>query len=295
MYTRNSVAVLVPVLLAITLVVVRLGFRTRQQNDTHNDLSILHIDQVGGISIEDFQRSRRLDTNMNTRINEGKELAATVLDLIRHRYELDGAGKMFFRTANNVGSITWEVIKHKFARKIVDSAVKGPQRFLMTFGGSSVTAGHDNYYNQSYPFVVERRLKPALKALGVDLEVHNVAQGANPCIPYSFCYESMGGADPDFLAWEQSYNCGGDDAVHEMTARMAYHSANKAVVYYSASGAWTPEKCPPFNGTVPYSSEDWKPSLENLPKWAASAADIKEERDALFMFNDAHESANRYV
>ena len=32
-----------------------------------------------------------------------------------------------------------------------------------------------------------------------------------------------------------------------------------AVVYYSASGAWKPDKCPPSNDTVPYCAEEWNP------------------------------------
>ncbi len=84
----------------------------------------------------------------------------------------------------------------------------GSQKFLMIFGGSSVTAGHDNYYNQSYPFVAERRMKRALKALGVELVVRNIAQGANNCRPSTYCYESMGGSNADWMGWEQSYNCG---------------------------------------------------------------------------------------
>jgi hypothetical protein len=99
-------------------------------------------------------------------------LAQDVLNLIRHRYELDGIGSQFFLSSNNVDKHTWDVIKYKLAKKIL-----GREQFLMTFGGSSVTAGHDNYYNQSYPAVVNRRLTPVLKALGVDLIVHNIAQG----------------------------------------------------------------------------------------------------------------------
>jgi hypothetical protein len=71
------------------------------------------------------------------------------------------------------------------------------------FGGSSVTAGHDNYYNQSYPYIILARMSPILKALGIEMVVRNIAQGANNCIPYVFCYESMGGHDFDVLGWEQ--------------------------------------------------------------------------------------------
>ena len=102
-------------------------------------------------------------------------LAQGVLNLIRHRYELDGIGSQFFLTANNIGSHTWDVIKYKFAKKILDG-----DKYLMIFGGSSVTASHDNYYNQSYPAVVNRRLGPILQSLGVELLVHNIAQGPYP-------------------------------------------------------------------------------------------------------------------
>ena len=100
-------------------------------------------------------------------------LAQDVLNLIRHRYELDGVGSMFALTANNVSPHTWDLMKYKYAKKIITR-----ERFLMIFGGSSVTAGHDNYYNQSYPSVVRRRMAPILEAAGVKLLVHNIAQGA---------------------------------------------------------------------------------------------------------------------
>lgn len=90
-------------------------------------------------------------------------------------------------------------MKYKFAYKMT----KQNQQFLMIFGGSSVTAGHDNYYNQSYPAIVDKRMGPILTFLGIKFEVHNIAQGANNCIPYSFCYEAMGGLNPDFVNWEQ--------------------------------------------------------------------------------------------
>ena len=123
-----------------------------------------------------------------------------VLSLIRNRYELDKQqGKNFFLTANNLKAETWDIIKLKFAKKMVE----GNSTFLMIFGGSSVTAGHDNYYNQSFPLIVQKRMGPILKLLGIELVVHNIAQGANNCIPYNFCYESMGGMNPDFVAWEQ--------------------------------------------------------------------------------------------
>lgn len=223
---------------------------------------------------------------------EAKGLAQDVLSLIRNRYELDGIGAMFFLTANNMGAHVWDIIKYKFAKKIVQK----DQQFLMTFGGSSVTASHDNRYNQSYPAVVNRRLGPILKALGVKLLVNNIAQGANNCIPYTLCYESMGGLNPDFVGWEQSYNCGHDDGVFETMARLTGATSDRALVYYSSSGAFTSSKCPPSNSTPAYSSEElWDPKKAGLPLWRPSQIDLEAEKTQLNTFNTARSSVARYM
>jgi hypothetical protein len=72
---------------------------------------------------------------------------------------------------------------------------------VMVFGGSSVTAGHDNLMNQSYPLIYQKRMKPTFQSLGIDLIVHNIAQGDNECIPSDLCYETMGGYQSDFYSW----------------------------------------------------------------------------------------------
>lgn len=130
--------------------------------------------------------------------NQIKEL----LSLIRNRYELDGPyGGNFFLTANNIDELSWNILKYKFAHKMLLQN----ETFLMIFGGSSVTAGHDNLFNQSYPIIFRSRMRKIFEAIGVKLVVHNIAQGANNCLPYTHCYESMGGLNPDFLGWEQVF------------------------------------------------------------------------------------------
>ncbi len=44
-------------------------------------------------------------------------------------------------------------------------------KFVLSFGGSSVTAGHDNFFNESYPFVIEANLRPIFETLGIQIEV----------------------------------------------------------------------------------------------------------------------------
>lgn len=101
--------------------------------------------------------------------------------------------------------------------------LEGGQKFLAVFAGSSVTAGHDNFLNESYPEVYERRMRAPLEALGIEFEMHNIAmvgglcvcvvngvlwfrlirsvQGGQGCFPQNLCYESQGGDDADIYSW----------------------------------------------------------------------------------------------
>ncbi len=173
--------------------------------------------------------------------SKGKRLLNEMGNLIYQRFEFNRSDTyQFFLEASNMPPYSWDIQKFKIAKKIVENKNSA---YTMIFGGSSVTAGHDNYYAQSHPFVFERRIAPILEALGVKLVVRNIAQGANNCRPFDYCYESMGGDTADFIAWEQSFNCGRDRAIFEYMARLAYWY--NAVIYYIASGGWMPTGCPP--------------------------------------------------
>jgi hypothetical protein len=105
----------------------------------------------------------------------------------------------------------------------------------------------------------------------------------------------MGGINPDVVGWEQSYNCGHDESTFELTARLGGYSTNKAVIYYSASGAWSPASCPPSNDKVPYSSLDWKPSDDGIKEWNPSPKDLKDEKEKLNNYFNGHSSASRFA
>merc|ERR1719183_625671 len=49
--------------------------------------------------------------------------------------------------------------------------------FVFASLGSSVTAGHDNYWNQSWPFELRRLLDPVFGALGSGFELRQRAVG----------------------------------------------------------------------------------------------------------------------
>ena len=241
-----------------------------------------------------FNGERRLDSILGDKVDlpKAKTMAQELLSLIHHRYELDTQqGSNFFLTTNNMKSSTWDMMKYKFLMKILGS----DKTFLLVFGGSSVTAGHDNYYSQSYPFILDKRMSPILSALGVEMHTHNIAQGANNCSPYQLCYEAMGGENADVIGWEQSYNCGHDDNIFELAARFAGWSKRKGIIYYSASGAWIPNKCAASKDSPPYSDEMWRPESANLSPWLPGENDVKKEREMLNSYAQATLSAQRFA
>jgi hypothetical protein len=190
------------------------------------------------------------DDKISNNFDSAMAIANNVANLIYQRFEFHNYERyQFFLEAQNMPTYGWDILKYKIARKIVD----GNGSFLMTFGGSSVTAGHDNYYNESYPFVFERRMSKLFDALGIKLLVHNIAQGANNCRPSIYCYESMGGFQPDFVGWEQSFNCGRSRDIFELFARLAYSYGS--VAYYTASGAFLTNGCAPSKVSAIRSSE----------------------------------------
>lgn len=225
-------------------------------------------------------------------LDPGVKEAQEVLNLIHNRYEMQNRTFFqFFLVSSNIPRHSWDVLKYKFAYKILSSNSK----FVMIFGGSSVTAGHDNLLSQSYPSVVERRLSPVFKAFGVNLTVYNIAQRANQCRPYDYCYEAMGVEGADWFGWEQSYNCGRDQGFFEVVARLA--GWNKALVYYSASGGVGASECSPSTDPVPWISEKWTPALAVPPlsRYAPNISEIRTLRDELDLWNRDGGSADRFT
>ena len=64
---------------------------------------------------------------------------------------------------------SFEIQKWKFQKLLLENV--GTSSFVVGFTGSSVTAGHDNYFNESYPVVFLNTLAPIFATLGIRLEV----------------------------------------------------------------------------------------------------------------------------
>jgi hypothetical protein len=111
--------------------------------------------------------------------------------------------------------INRDVIQRKLVRAVLQPYEDGEEAnpFVIAFSGTSVTAGHDNFFNQSYPLVLERELSRSFTAAGIDLVVRNHAMGNNPGTPSCFCVGSQLGSDTDVAVWEFGMMVHGFDAV----------------------------------------------------------------------------------
>lgn len=109
---------------------------------------------------------------------------------------------------------------------------------------SSVTAGHDSFFNDSTPVVLGTMMKTSFQAMDIDFESRNVALGNNPCVPYDVCIKYFAGLDADIVHWEQNYFCDGRSAM-ETFVRQAMTIPTKPVVVFSESntGHWQEDQC----------------------------------------------------
>ncbi|KAJ1455389.1 hypothetical protein M885DRAFT_617256 [Pelagophyceae sp. CCMP2097] len=132
-----------------------------------------------------------------------------------------------------------QALDGKLARLV---AGKGSGKFTVGVLGSSVTAGHDGFGNTAYPAVLERALKPVFAALGVNVEVRNLAVGGREPFPASMCVRTICGDDADLIVREWEYwdfadglisdGAGGAAGAVEVFARNAWAIAQRPAVFF---------------------------------------------------------------
>lgn len=83
------------------------------------------------------------------------------------------------------------------------------------------------------------------------------------------------GDNPDWIQWEQSFNCGKDKGVFELIARVA--GWTRAVLFYSASGGYIPTDCKePAGDPISWVSEEWTPEKAGIfTKYSANYTYLK--------------------
>jgi hypothetical protein len=133
------------------------------------------------------------------------------LEDIRQAFQTRYGGSSMSNELLQQGLHRFGSIDHTAQRLLVASQEGRP--FVMAFSGYSITVGRGNFFNQSFPFVVQDVLQHVMQqVLGVSLEVRNAAIGGIPSFPYAFCLEHFLGRDPDVISWDYSMNEQGKDA-----------------------------------------------------------------------------------
>jgi len=108
----------------------------------------------------------------------------------------------FFGRVEVAGGLWFEEGGREVLSGKMTTALREGRPFVVAFGGTSITAGHDNYLNQTYPAVFEREAAGAFALAGAPLVARNVAHGANPHVPYAACAREFYGVDVDVVSIE---------------------------------------------------------------------------------------------
>ena len=134
---------------------------------------------------------------------------------------------------------SWQLMVLKFKQKVAHSLLANSrENLIISFMGSSVTAGHDSQLVDAFPTLLENIIKPAFVPFNIQVIVRNRAMGNNPCFPYDICPKTFAGDDADIIHWEQSYNCGFSGAhasTLEQFIRQSLSLSRKPIVVFSDS------------------------------------------------------------
>ena len=156
-----------------------------------------------------------------------------ILDTLFKRWEIDKYPNFLQSAA--MTKTSFDVLKLKFEHRILEVATSmSPSKdFIISFMGSSVTAGHDSPFNKSFPIQAKYMMAPAFAPLGINIVTRNAAMGNNPCMPYDICVRTFAGEDADIVHWEQSYNCmQGKEALLEEFVRQSIQMPSRPVVVF---------------------------------------------------------------
>jgi len=120
------------------------------------------------------------------------------------------AGRQTFnspsKTDTNMG-LSWERMRQRIEYKFMQSFQGQNPTFVWITAGHSSTAGHGNYFEESYTAVMERHVQSLFAAVGIAFEARNYAMGGTVSSPEAAtCFEEIYGADEiDVAVWDYGY------------------------------------------------------------------------------------------
>ncbi len=189
---------------------------------------------VSNTAVKDDEqpKSNNNDGTTHSRYGDWRSMIAGVREEFYHRYGgKDEAIQMLDRGIKTAADTEDHAVKHT-AERIVRAFLKGKEtgksKFIMSFGGYSVTVGRGNYFHQSYPFIMQTVLKPIFeKSLDMNLIVRNSAIGGIPSFPYGWCLPNFLGDDSDVISWDYGMNEGNGAEAFEAYLRQGVRNLSK--------------------------------------------------------------------
>lgn len=180
----------------------------------HEQLSALSEFDAYGISHEILASHKKLDESVPVTFDSQqsfvnfKKISLQVRTEFASRYGGLQAARAILQKAISTfpvsGSV--EVNNIEYTAQRIHQARMEKRQFRFGFAGYSVTAGRGNYFNQSFPFVMERILEPSMKALGIEWSVVNAGIDGAPSFPYGLCLDNFLGKNPDVVFWDFAMN-----------------------------------------------------------------------------------------
>lgn len=184
---------------------------------------------------------------------KGKEKATQTLHHLLKEWDVKNYPN--FLESGGLSDSSWTLMKLKLQQKILSKALLDtPVNWIVSFTGSSVTAGRDSPVNKSVVAVSGQIMQPVFAEVGITFRSIQNAMEANPCMPYDLCVQAFAGQEADMVHWEQSYNCGEDSVMAETFIRQAMNLKSKPIILFSHSVTenWDKKDCDDKKNLLPY-------------------------------------------
>jgi hypothetical protein len=186
-------------MLLFLVFVIVVGIRDRSVESRHQDNDSVTKNMMrGSVPTNDLQNDRPKVTNdlmydfKNAR-DKIRQIRQEFYDRYGGQTEAMSMLKRGIIPASSMDETSTNRAMRHTAERILLAAQNVEKRFVMSFGGYSVTVGRGNYYHQSYPFVMEKVLQPLFKDMDLELIVRNSAIGGIPSFPYGWCLPNFFG------------------------------------------------------------------------------------------------------
>ena len=119
-------------------------------------------------------------------LGKAVSIAKEISDKIRREWMIEKFPKAFLSSLWSEPN-AWEKFRLKIKEKVLAALAgnsNGSVKFIISFTGSSVTAGHDSHIDQSFPKLIEQIMRPLFLAMG---NITLVVRLVNFLNCYSYC------------------------------------------------------------------------------------------------------------